>query len=101
MPQIIVTAGESPPASDATIVWRERVTTADFESERFAANLVERLGWAVRDATEEERQPADEQVAEAEQPRTGRITGRERGAKRESSNGAPDRERQLEPVGSA
>jgi hypothetical protein len=30
---------------------RERVNATDFESERFAANLIERLGWAVEDAT--------------------------------------------------
>jgi hypothetical protein len=35
----------------------ERVSAADFESEHFAARLVERLGWAVTDADEAERQP--------------------------------------------
>ena len=34
-----------------TVTLRERVNVSDFESERFAANLVERLGWAVNDAT--------------------------------------------------
>jgi hypothetical protein len=34
----------------------ERVSAADFESEHFATRLVERLGWAVTDADEAERQ---------------------------------------------
>ena len=50
MPQIIVTAHDD----DTTVTMRERVNPSDFESERFAANLVERLGWAVDDATEVE-----------------------------------------------
>lgn len=35
---------------------RERVNLSDFESEHFAAQLVERLGWAVGDAAEAERE---------------------------------------------
>jgi hypothetical protein len=51
MPQIIVTAdklseGEPP------VLFRERVSVSDFESGHFAAQLVERLGWAVGDADE-------------------------------------------------
>jgi hypothetical protein len=38
---------------------RERINVADFESDHFAAQLVERLGWAVGDAHEAER---DEQA---------------------------------------
>jgi hypothetical protein len=33
---------------------RERVNVEDFESEHFAAQLVERLGWAVGDADQAE-----------------------------------------------
>ena len=33
---------------------RERVNVADFESDHFATQLVERLGWAVSDADEAE-----------------------------------------------
>jgi hypothetical protein len=54
MPQIIVTAGPAGKQDEGAVMLRERVTAADFESERFAANLVERLGWAVLDATEKE-----------------------------------------------
>lgn len=36
---------------------RERVNVTDFESDHFATQLVERLGWAVSDADEAERAP--------------------------------------------
>jgi hypothetical protein len=51
MPQIIVTADELDEAAPP-IMLRERVSVSDFESEHFAAQLVERLGWAVGDADE-------------------------------------------------
>lgn len=54
MPQIIVTADHGQQREQDGIMLRERVNAADFESERFAANLIERLGWAVVDATEVE-----------------------------------------------
>lgn len=56
MPQIIVTADQAgrEKVDGDGIMLRERVNVADFESERFAANLIERLGWAVIDATEAE-----------------------------------------------
>jgi hypothetical protein len=69
MPQIIVTAGPTDPQGQPTVTLRERVNPADFESERFAANLVERLGWAVVDATQEEQQdPGGEQPEELLDP---------------------------------
>ena len=52
MPQIIVRADD---CEEGSVMLRERVTADDFESDRFAANLVERLGWAVSDAVEAER----------------------------------------------
>jgi hypothetical protein len=51
MPQIIVMADHE----DAPILHKERVNVADFESQHFATQLVERLGWAVGDADELER----------------------------------------------
>jgi hypothetical protein len=51
MPQIIVTADQADVLKQDAVTLRERVSAADFESERFAVNLVERLGWAVEDAT--------------------------------------------------
>jgi hypothetical protein len=96
MPEIFVTAGHEGRDGDAVML-RERVSAADFESERFAVNLVERLGWAVDDATEAER-------VVPEEPARGRITGREKPRRRTSKAGKPakaERESPLEPVGSA
>jgi len=50
MPQIIVTADRSDHGGERTVMLRERVNVSDFESDHFAARLVERLGWAVGDA---------------------------------------------------
>jgi len=61
MPQIIVVADGTDERDNRAVTLRERISAADFESERFAVNLVERLGWAVSDASEVER---------AEPPRT-------------------------------
>ncbi len=51
MPQIIVTADRG----DGTVTWRERINASDFESDHFARQLVERIGWAVHDAHEVEQ----------------------------------------------
>ena len=56
MPQIIVTAGSTDELDHTTVTLRERVNEADFESDRFASNLLERLGWAVEDAAAAEQQ---------------------------------------------
>ena len=88
MPQIIVTAHDD----DTTVTMRERINASDFESERFAANLVERLDWAVRDAVEVEHEnPPEPEPPARERKRP--ITG---DRKRES-----EQDRQLEPVGIA
>lgn len=55
MPQIIVTADRGAAFEAGAVTHRERVSVADFESEYFASQLVERLGWAVGDADEVER----------------------------------------------
>lgn len=49
MPQILVTA-ESSDDGGATVLLRERITLPDLESGHFAAQLVERMGWALADA---------------------------------------------------
>ena len=58
MPQIIVAADHAQDHERDGVMLRERVSVDDFDSDRFAANLIERLGWAVVDATEVERPPA-------------------------------------------
>jgi hypothetical protein len=56
MPHIIVTADRGDGRAEGAVMLRERVNAADFESDHFAAQLVERLGWAVGDAHEAERE---------------------------------------------
>jgi hypothetical protein len=56
MPQIIVTADELDHRGDGAVLLKERVNVSDFESDHFAAQLVERLGWAVGDAAKVEDQ---------------------------------------------
>ncbi len=68
MPQIVVrTSGvESKRGAE---VMRERVVASDLESEQFASQLVERIGWALADAdTIEESPSAAGRRAEAQRP---------------------------------
>jgi hypothetical protein len=58
MPQIIVTADGPAEDGKPPIMFRERVSVSDFESQHFTAQLAERLGWAVGDADELERRSA-------------------------------------------
>jgi hypothetical protein len=51
MPEIIVFTRSSR-TRDRTILHQERVSARDLESEHFAAQLIERLGWALSDADE-------------------------------------------------
>ena len=55
MPQIIVAADHRAAFGEGAVTFRERVSVADFDSPHFAAQLIERLGWAVEDADEAER----------------------------------------------
>jgi hypothetical protein len=55
MPQILVVT-DSADASAGTVVYRERVSIADLSSDHFSDQLVERVGWAVGDASNLERQ---------------------------------------------
>jgi hypothetical protein len=56
MPQIIVAADRAA-FGEGAVTLREWVSVADFESQHFANQLVERLGWAVEDADQSERTP--------------------------------------------
>jgi hypothetical protein len=58
MPEIIVTAG-AVQNEEGPVLLRERVTARDLESGHFAAQLVERVGWAVLDADELEHRSAE------------------------------------------
>jgi hypothetical protein len=48
VPQILIVTDPAETAS--TAVYRERIASTDLESKHFAGQLVERVGWAVRDA---------------------------------------------------
>jgi hypothetical protein len=50
----MVMADKADERGEAPVMMRERVNIDDFDSDHFAAQLVERLGWAVSDAHEAE-----------------------------------------------
>lgn len=55
MPQIIVVAdAEQDQAQGGAVMFRERISASDLESDHFAGRLLERLEWAVGDAQEVE-----------------------------------------------
>jgi hypothetical protein len=60
MPQIIVTADKATSLNEGSVMLRERVNVTDFESDHFAAQLVERLGWAVSDADDVEQKKSSD-----------------------------------------
>lgn len=53
MPQILIVTDS--PKSAGEVVYRERIASSDLESDPFSGQLVERVGWAVRDANDLER----------------------------------------------
>jgi len=59
MPQILVVTDTT--QDEDTVVYRERIATTDLESDHFSGQLVERVGWAVLDADEIERDGKHEQ----------------------------------------
>jgi len=61
MPHVMVTANIAN-GQEQVVMLRERIGTADLESEHFAAKLVERLAWAVGDAHEAEQGSSTEQT---------------------------------------
>jgi hypothetical protein len=67
MPQIIVTADSS---DGSAVMLCERVNATDFESDHFAAQLVERINWAVEDAQELECAAPDTSEPEHSMERT-------------------------------
>lgn len=50
MPQILIVTDS--PESAGEVVYRERIASSDLRSTHFAGQLVERVGWAVSDASE-------------------------------------------------
>jgi hypothetical protein len=54
MPQILIVT-DPEQERDSSVVYRERIVSTDLESAHFSGQLVERVGWAVRDAVQIER----------------------------------------------
>lgn len=79
MPQIIVRTTRG----DGTVTWSERVNASDFDSAHFERQLVERIGWAVRDAH-------DIETDAARQPLSGRETETDADSQPASSGAARD-----------
>jgi hypothetical protein len=51
MPQILVVT-DLRNDTDSTVVYRERISLNDLDSDHFSDQLVERVGWAMLDAEE-------------------------------------------------
>jgi hypothetical protein len=58
MPQILIVTDS--PRNDGEVVYRERVLSTDLESGHFSDQLIERVGWAVKDADVIEKRDDDE-----------------------------------------
>lgn len=59
MPQLLISTDRQ--GEDAgTVVYKERVSLSDLESDHFSNQLVERVGWALHDADELEHEPDEE-----------------------------------------
>lgn len=59
MPQILVVT-DLRDDTDRAVVYRERVSLSDLDSDHFSGQLVERVGWAMLDAEELERRDAQD-----------------------------------------
>jgi hypothetical protein len=57
MPRILV-ATEPTDKPDVGVMLDERIATSDLASDHFAAQLIQRIGWALVDAEKTEHQPA-------------------------------------------
>lgn len=57
MPRIVVTTEPRGSRSKAAVLLDERIVTDDLASGHFAAQLIERIGWALLDADGTEQKP--------------------------------------------
>jgi hypothetical protein len=58
MPRILITTEQSG-EPDVLVMLDERIATSDLASDHFAGQLVQRIAWALADAEQTERKPAD------------------------------------------
>jgi hypothetical protein len=73
MPRIIVQVTEG--ERDGVILLQERVSCRDLDSDHFAGQLVERLGWALLDAEGVEAPRARSEIGRASDPHRGVSIG--------------------------
>jgi hypothetical protein len=57
MPRIVVTTEPRGSGPEAAVLLDERIVTTDLASGHFAAQLIERIGWALLDADGNEPEP--------------------------------------------
>ena|ERR1700704_6141435 len=69
MPRIIVTTDPSPLSADATVWLDEYLHSVHLSTDHAAAQLVERLAWAIGDAEDAEGERADHRARPGRQPR--------------------------------
>jgi len=78
MPRVIVTTDTSPLPSDAAVLLDEQVHPIHLSNGHGAAQLVERIAWAVTDAEEVERTPGEEHAPGGHRTRVRNARGARR-----------------------
>jgi hypothetical protein len=66
MPQILVVTDFQGDTGSRDVVYRERISLSDLESDHFSGQLVERVGWAVLDADELEHKGTRDQTRQGD-----------------------------------
>ena len=78
MPRIIVTTDPSERTDDSPVLLDERVHSVHLSTQHAAAQLVERIAWAIRDAEDAERASAVRRVRTPRRPSRSRAVPRAR-----------------------
>lgn len=102
MPHIMVTADQTGGHGETAVMLCERVTQLDFESQHFASQLLERLGWAVEDAHERERaEDAERRAPSADDQRHERTEGAQQYGRADDAQerGLPDGRVEIRSLG--
>lgn len=63
MPRIVVTTEPRGGSPEAAVLLDERIVTTDLASGHFAAQLIERIGWALLDADGNEPEPSTQPLS--------------------------------------
>jgi hypothetical protein len=79
MPRIIVTTDPSPSFTDISVLLDEQVHSVHLSTGHAAAQLIERLAWAISDAEDAHSEPADHRVRPSRQTRRSNSPTHSRG----------------------